>query len=251
MYASLATNPIVGLTIQYSTAATGFAILREDQPVFTFTIFDPELRATTGVEGLYSTGVVLVPDLLIRGNLFGRPGIMELGGSWSSAEYTSLSPNSYLNPAIPELAASYANQFGQLPVKTGSWCMWSNFYQALWVDRVDENVNWGVFGEFGISDGNPNPVQFVANGGITGQSMIPGRKLDAFGIGYFYLGLSDSFKSLASPISPQVDERGVELFYNYAIKPSMRLTFDLQLVRPSTSALETAIIPGIRFQTIF
>ncbi|MCS6977613.1 MAG: hypothetical protein NZM31_11490 [Gemmatales bacterium] len=77
---SLVFNPIVARTIPYSAAGVGAAILREGQPLFTFTVFDPRERATIGLEDLYDRGVVLVPDLILRGKPFGRPaGDIDLG----------------------------------------------------------------------------------------------------------------------------------------------------------------------------
>ena len=84
-----------------------------------------------------------------------------------------------------------------------------------------------------------------------GQSWFEGRELDLFGIGFFYLGLSDNFKSLTASSIPQQNEYGVECFYNYAITPWCRLTGDLQIATPSTAAANVAIIPGLRLQTIF
>ena len=91
----------------------------------------------------------------------------------------------------------------------------------------------------------------MANGGVAGRSLIPGRSLDTFGVGYTFVGTSSAFKSLLAPIRPQQDETGVEFFYNLAITPSCRLTADLQVFRPSTKAFDTVIIPGLRLQIDF
>ncbi len=245
---SLVFNPIAARTIPYAAAGAGFAILREGEPLFTFSVFDPEERATSDLSGLYNRGVVLVPDLVLRTQLLGRPGVYNFGGTYSSAKYRSFDPAAYLN--IPFIRSVVART-NAAPQETGSWSLYANLYQSLWVAQCDNKRNWGLFGQFGLSDGNPNPVRFVANGGIGGHSMVPGRKLDTFGIGYFYLGLSDNFKSLARPLQPQRDEYGVELFYNIAITPWARLTTDLQIARPSTIGVDTAIIPGLRFQLLF
>lgn len=246
MNTSLVFNPIVARTIPYSAAGVGFAYLREGEPLFAFTVFDPEERATKGVQDLYARGVVLVPDLTFNVKPFGRPGKYNFGGTWSSASYRSFDPAAYLS-IPPELIRDEQAS----PKETGSWSLYANFYQSLVVDEEDEKQNWGVFGQFGLADGNPNPVRFVANGGVGGRSMIRSRKYDTFGVGYFYVGLSDNFKTLARPIRPQRDEYGVELFYNLAVTPWARLTGDLQIARPSTVGFDTAIIPGIRFQLLF
>lgn len=245
---SLVFNPIAARTVPYSAAGVGAAILQKGEPVFALTLFDPEERATKGLEDLYTRGVVIVPDLIIRTELFGRPGIFNLGGTYSNAQYRSFSPAAYLAIPLSELRQGGR---GEGPRETGSWSTYANFYQSLWVDPSDEKRTWGVFGQFGLSDGNPNPIRYTANCGIGGRSMIPGRLIDTFGVGFFYLGLSNEFKALTAPILPQGDEYGVELFYNYAVTPWCRLTYDVQVARPSTLALERAISTGIRLQLNF
>jgi porin len=243
---SLVFNPIVARTVPYSAAGVGFAYLREGQPLLALSVFDPEERATKGLDHLFARGVVLVPDLTLDVKPLGLPGKYNFGGTWSSATYRSVDPAAYLS-IPPQLVRD--ERFA--PMETGSWSLYANFYQSLWVDSEDEKRSWGVFGQFGISDGNPNPVRYLANGGIAGQSVIASRTYDTFGVGYFYLGLSSNFKALARPFLPQQDEYGVELFYNAAITPWARLSFDLQIARPSTAGFNTAIIPGLRFQLLF
>lgn len=250
MNTSLVFNPIAARTIPYSAVGAGLAVLREGQPLFTLTAFDPRERATIGLDDLYARGVVLVPDLVIRFKTLDRPGVVDIGGTWSSAKYRSFDPAAYLN-IISQVLAGNPVSILQSPVESGSWSAYANFYQALWVDPDDEKRNWGVFGQFGTSDGNPNPIRFVANGGLGGRSMIPGRTLDTFGAGYFCLGLSNQFKTLSRPFQSQQDEYGVELFYNYTVTPWARLTADLQIARPSTIGFDTVIIPGLRFQMLF
>ena len=137
------------------------------------------------------------------------------------------------------------------PIEGQSWCLYHNFYQSVWVDESDSTRSWGFFGQFGLSDGNPNPISFVANGGIGGRAMFPHRPLDTFGVGFFYLGLSNDFKTLAQPILAQQDERGIEAFYNWAVTPWCRLTYDLQVADPSTTIYDTTILNGLRLQLIF
>jgi porin len=74
-------------------------------------------------------------------------------------------------------------------LKTGSWALTFFFDQALWVSPDDPSRVWGVFGNFGISDGNPNPIRWSASVGMSGTSPISGRELDTFGVGYYFLVL--------------------------------------------------------------
>jgi porin len=118
------------------------------------------------------------------------------------------------------------------------------------VDESDGMHTWGIFGQFGLSDGNPNPILYTTNVGVAARGMR-GRRLDSMGLGFFYVGLSDEYKQLAAPILPQQNESGVELFYNYAISPSSRITTDLQIATPSTRQFDTVIIPGFRIELLF
>jgi porin len=102
------------------------------------------------------------------------------------------------------------------------------------------------FGNFGISDGKPNPVQWSAIFGIDGSSPLRSRKLDTFGIAYYYLGFSDDFKEVARAITPVGDERGLELFYNVAVTPWCHITSDLQVITPILEHAQTSLVLGLR-----
>jgi porin len=242
-------NPIAARTVPYSAAGAGFAVLKDLEPVFTFSVIDPEERATKGAEDLFARGVTLIPDLILKGKPFGKPAMLNLGGTYSNSEYRTLDPATYLNLLrLRELRNSIPNGG---PTATDSWSLYANGYQSLWVDPTDEQRNWGVFAAAGISDGNPNPIRYTLSGGVGGRSMLPCRTLDTFGIGYYYLGLSDEVKRLARPFRPLRDEYGAELFYNVAITPWCRLTPNFTVARPSNSAIDTTIMTGLRLQLAF
>jgi porin len=133
----------------------------------------------------------------------------------------------------------------------GSWWIDYRFDQALWVDPTDPTRSWGVFGDTGISDGKPNPIQWSAVVGIGGSSPIASRKLDTFGVAYYYMGVSESFKKDVRAIESVRDERGVELFYNVAVTPWCHLTADMQVVRPILERAETSLVLGLRMKIDF
>lgn len=133
----------------------------------------------------------------------------------------------------------------------GSWWVNYQFNQALWVDPNDATRMWGVGGGIGFSHGKPNPVHWTAVLGVGGSSPLAGRKLDTFGIAYYYLELSDSFKRDVGPILPLRAERGLELFYNLAVTPWCHVTTDLQVITPLLERVETAVVPGLRVRIDF
>jgi porin len=108
----------------------------------------------------------------------------------------------------------------------------------------------------GISDGDPNPIGWNMTLGVGGNSLIPGRTCDTFGLGYFHVGLSSDFKDLlAGPLAPpglaQRDEQGIELFYNARLTPWCHLSGDVQIVQPSTKTVDTTILAGVRLTMDF
>jgi len=248
MNSAVVANVINARTVPYSTYGVGFSVLQEKAPVFTFMVRDPDDHATTSdLDKLFAHGVVLSALAKMSVAPFGLPGHQNIGVNWSSRKFTSVDPASFVNIPGQGLAA------GQ---ESGSWALWYTFDQYLWVSQSDPNVGWGVFGMAGISDGNPNSVRWNMTIGIGGNSLIPGRERDTFGVGYFRIGLSSDFKnllggSLAPPGLAQRDEQGVELFYNAALTPWCHLTGDLQIVEPSTKNLHTTVLTGMRLKIDF
>jgi porin len=245
MNSALLNNSATARTVPYSTYGAGFAILKDLQQVFLFMVLDPENRPTTGPSNLFERGVVLNGQGMVPIKPFGLPGHQVLGGVWSSATYAALDPGSYfIFPAPMPGAVS--------PTKSGSWALYYAFDQYLWVDSSNPKRGWGVFGQAGVSDGNPNPVQTYASLGIGGNGIVPSRVKDSFGAGYFFTGASDDFKNLFSnPTIGQRNGQGVELYYNVAITPWCLLTADLQVIQPGAQAFSPAVVPGVRLKFVF
>ena len=117
--------------------------------------------------------------------------------------------------------------------------------QYLWQNPCDDRRGWGLFAEAGISDGNPNPIKWTLNCGVGGTSPFPERVDDRFGVGWYYVGISDEF-GLGQLTDPIDDGQGIELFYDFAMSDRFRLAFDLQVVDPTLAWADTAVVPGIR-----
>jgi porin len=248
MNSAAVANIINARTVPYSTYGTGFTVFRDKEPLFIFVVRDPDNHATTCDLGeVFAHGVLLSGTLKILVTPWGLIGHQNLGFNWSSRDYTSVDPASYINVPGQGIVA---------PLVSGSWAVWYNFDQYLWVSPSNPDVGWGVFGMTGISDGNPNPIRWNLTLGLGGNSLIQGRERDTFGAACFCVGLSSDFKSLlSSPLAPpglaQQDEVGVELFYNASLTPWCYLTGDLQIVSPSTINVDTTVLAGLRLKMSF
>jgi porin len=258
MNAAFVWNPILGRTMNYATLGAGGAVLAGGYPVFTLTVYDTNNDTnTSGFNVLFDNGAIIYPTVSLPTTFFGMPGHQSLWGAYSSGRYALLSPESLNIIPPPELMPSAGPfpppRLGPPPTTLvrGSWWITYLFDQALWVDPTDKTRSWGVFGNAGISDGDPNPIHWSAILGLGGSSPIPRRKLDTFGVAYYYLGLSEGFKNLAPPILPLRDERGLELFYNVAVTPWCHLTTDLQVITPALGGVESSLVLGLRAKIDF
>lgn len=83
--------------------------------------------------------------------------------------------------------------------------------------------------------------------GIGGKALFFGRPQDSFGLGTFYYNLSDELQN--SLINTEFrDEAGVEVYYNYALKPWLFFGPDIQYFKPATGNFKNALIVGLRMQ---
>jgi porin len=246
MNAAFVWNPILGRTLNYATLGAGAAILSQGYPVASLTVYDTHNAATTtGFNDAFDNGAIIYPTISLPTKFFGLPGHQSLWGAYSSGRYAIVEKQS-LNEIPPNL-------LGPPPttLEHGSWWITYLFDQALWVDPADQTRSWGVFGNFGISDGKPNPIEWSAILGIGGSSPIHGRKQDSFGLAYYYLRFSGDFKDVARVITPVRNERGVELFYDVGVTPWLHITPDLQVITPILERAETGLVLGLRMKIDF
>jgi porin len=110
-------------------------------------------------------------------------------------------------------------------------------------------------------------VHYFYSIGVGGKGIVPSRPLDQFGIGYYYMDLSNpTFTGIFTTRSALRDEYGFEGYYNIALTPWMKLTPDIQVIRPaqkqsislttglplvSRASIDTATVLGLRLQLIF
>jgi porin len=84
-------NPIAVQTIPYSTLGVGFSILRDFEPLFTFSVLNAtDTTTTSGFDELFDDGVALSAELRCPTGFFGLPGHQGMGATWNSKEYVAL-----------------------------------------------------------------------------------------------------------------------------------------------------------------
>lgn len=85
----------------------------------------------------------------------------------------------------------------------------------------------GVFARGGYAPEGTNPITRDASVALFAYGLLDGRDHDSFGVGFYYDKISDKLKtslaSLSRGQSAVHDESGMEVFYNLAITPAVRL----------------------------
>ncbi|MFO1089435.1 MAG: carbohydrate porin [Hyphomicrobiales bacterium] len=232
--------PITGVTPPYILGAIA---TYDPGPVkFTFMAYDPRNAQNPDVfEDPFATGVVLSVIGTVPVTIHGLNGWQNLRVAYSTQDGFDFED-------IPQLILPPETR--DIETKDGSWYIGYSFQQYLVQEDADPTRGWGVFGYAAISDGNPNPIQYAAFLGLGGNSLLPGRSDDRFGVGYFYYGLADSLKDGLRGFGLDYgNESGLEVFYNAAVTPWFRLSGDLQVIQPSNGD-ETAVFLGLRGQLI-
>ena len=229
-------NPIVGATVPYSTLGAGFVFHPDDGPMAMVTVLNSnDTTATSGFDTLFSDGLLLSAAVRVPTNAFGLPGHQLLGGTWNSRLYTSIAEAYIPYPAV------------STPPIRGSWCLYWNFDQYVFVDPTDAKRGWGPFGRAGVADPDTSPIDAFLSFGVGGN--VPGRRRrdDTFGVGWYWASSSPQIGSLiTSQFGPVGDGQGIECFYNYAVTPAVRITPDVQYVVPALRLAEPSLIAGVR-----
>jgi porin len=254
-------NPVIALTVPYSTLGTGVIVLPTKDPneaIVSFLVVQTNGQAnTSGFNDLYGDKLTFTGEGRMRTDFFGLTGHQLFGATYSNEEFTSIDQN-----------ARFIIENSALERKKGSWNVYYNFDQYLYEPRKGSGQGIGIFGRFGASDGNPNFMHYFYSIGIGGKGVIPGRPLDGFGIGYYYMDISNpTFTVPGRTASFLRDEQGFEAYYNFAVTPWMKLTPYIQVIRPaqkevvsistdgipsvSGKSIEPATVLGLRLQLVF
>jgi porin len=250
-------TPVPLLAAPYSTLGVGVMVLPTKDPnaasMYAMAISSDGKANSSGFDTLFKGNLTYATEGRIRTDFFGLTGHQLAGFMYSTKDFATLNQNMRFiieNHAIEE--------------KDNTWCFYYNFDQYVYEPKKGKGI--GIFGRFGVSDGNPNPVHHFYSIGIGGKGVVPGRDLDAFGLGYYYIDISSpKFTGAVKTTEFLRDEYGVEAYYNLAITPWMKLTPDIQIIRPaqknqfveqdkltaSTKDVDTATVIGFRLQLIF
>lgn len=232
-------NPVTAVTVPSSTLGIGMLLMPTDDIKASVAVVDAEGRAdTSGFDTAFKGGTTFTGEVRLTTQFFGMKGHQLVGGTYSDRLYVDLD-NSLRNFIIPFLPVQEAS---------GSWSAYYNFDQYIYQPDPKTDVGLGIFGRFGISDGDANPIHYFASIGAVAKGLIAGRKDDSLGIGYYRVCRSDS---PALDTLSFGDSQGIEVFYECAVTPWMFVTPSIQVIDPSQSNVDTVYVAGLRLTVKF
>ena len=218
--------------------------VRTENATYGLWIYDPEDAVNeSGLEDPFN-------DVTFRGNvefpvtiagLRGHQGFVALYSTYDGTDLESLTRLS-----VPEWPTN-------ADTKKERYYFAYAFDQYLYQSKKNPKEGVGLFGHFGISDGNPTRLHWSTHVGLGGTGLIPGRGRDNWGVGFFYHALSDDLKDALAPLrrlrgeSGIDNEQGWEIFYNFSVTPWLTVGADLQIIEPGLEKdMDTAVFCGLR-----
>ena len=209
---------------------------RTDAATYGLWVYDPNSSVNkAGLDHAFADGVTIRGSVSFPVSISGQSGHQGLAASYSNKPGTDLEDlDGILYPPVP----SPGN-------KDDRYYFAYTIDQSIYQSKENPKEGLGLFGQFGISEGNPNPLRWMAFGGIGGTGLIPRRSRDSWGIGYYYAAPSSYLQNLPAPYPSLFHEQALEIFYNFALTPWLVLGADLQAVRPSMAS-DSAVFPGLR-----
>src|SRR3984893_17621997 len=171
------------------------------------------------------------------------------GQSWAQYNWTNkpkidlTSPFGQLSPSeVPQgvgvLLGTPSSQALPINYKRTSWVTIGNFAQYLFVkDRpaaVAEKLGSGqplrgigLLGRIGYAPEETNPITRDASIALFANGLSDYRPNDSLGLGIYHNGISQPLKNditrLTGSTAPVKNENGLEVFYDFAITPAIRL----------------------------
>jgi porin len=171
------------------------------------------------------------------------------GQYWGQANWTNkpkidlTSPFGQLSPsevpqAVGVLLGTPSTQALPINYKSKSWVTIGNFSQYLFVKDRPEAVaeklgsgqsirGIGLLARIGYAPEDTNTITRDASVALFAYGLSDHRPNDSFGLGIYHNGISqplkDDFKELTGAAATVKNENGLEVTYNFAITPAVRL----------------------------
>jgi porin len=249
MHENFVFNPIGIRTVPYSTLGAGAVVffpdaLAKNPAILSFAVLGADGQPNTSGFGKdFDNGQTFTLGYRQPTRFFNQSGSHTFSGSYGTKDYLLLGQDRRLLlgallglPVTPEK-------------EEDSWSLMYNMHQYLYTEKEDETQGFGIFSRLGTADDKTNPIANFYSVGLGGKGVVEGRDNDTYGIGYFYVQLSNGFNRIIERNFG--DTQGVEIFYNMEVKPWLHITPDFQIIEPSNKQVDRTYVAGFRVRMDF
>ena len=199
-------------------------------------------RGTFSFQDAFESGQLFSLGVSVPVKPLGLPGKQRLSVIFGDRDAASLQS---LGDLIPPGGATRIQS-----LSTRRYVLGYDFRQAL-CTWDEESRSMGIWGRANLNDNELSAIAWSVAGGVGGDSPIRSREADRWGAGGFYYSFADFLRSPETVTIPLRDEYGLEIFYNAALTSWLRLTADLQVIRPGVPDQPTAVVGGLRVSLRF
>jgi len=252
MNAAFVFNPAVITTLPQDFLTVGAIAIPTNWLTVTVLVLDSEGQANTSgfdPDTAFHRGTTVYNNWEFTIKPLGQTGHQRISWTWSDKSRVQFEQDGRL---LLRQYLRFLLGLGPKPTfqrSDNDWSVMYDFDQFVYTVKDHPDRGFGFFGRFGFTPGVVNPIQDFYSFGVGAKGLSDARPRDSFGVGYYYLGLSDKLPRFIQRRTE--DEKGVELYYNFAVTPWMHITPDLQIIDPAAKRMGITTVFGIRLQMDF
>lgn len=189
----------------------------------------------------FSEGVVINASATLKTRFGGLPGFYTANYVHSTAD--GLDFDSLLFEPDTDGFASNIRGYDYVAFKV---------QQYLHVHPEIPGNGWGIFGQVAFGDDNPHPLGMAYMVGLGGNSPLPGREQDRWGVAFSKYDWSERLVAGLAAIGTDIeDETVIEAFYEAAITDNFRVGANVQYIDPGVVGFDDAVLVGTRARFVY
>jgi carbohydrate-selective porin OprB len=207
-------------------------------------VFDPNVKADNFADHAFDTVNLYITSILSYA-VGGLPGQFAPAFNWSNkpklnleVPFGPLTTSAATSQAVGALIGGSPTDGLPANFKDQSWVAIANASQYLYVmddaTTIAEKLKSGqplrgigILVRVGYAPQATNPVTSYASVALVAHGLFGGREYDSFGAGFYYNKISNNLKTDIAQLTlgnaSASDESGIEVFYNFAVTPAIRL----------------------------
>jgi carbohydrate-selective porin OprB len=208
-------------------------------------VLDPNTKVDRLVDAETFSSVNIYLTAMISYELGGLPGVVSPVYNWSNkprtnldAPFGALASSAERSQAIDSLLGLASSEGLPTNLQDESWFAVAIVSQYLFLkddaatvarkQRTGEPIRGvGLYARAGYAPEETNPITSDVSVALFARGILDSRENDSFGVGFYHDRISDKLKNSLAVLSEgnavANDESGMEVFYNLAITPAVRL----------------------------